>query len=70
MKQLTFYIHKDTASSKKSEKSDESLWKYEQKTLILVHFGQKWPNLDHFGPKRGPILIFLPRNETINFLQT
>ena len=70
MKQLTFYIHKDTASSKKSEKSDESLWKYEQKN---IDFGPFWPKMAKFGPfwtKKGPILIFLPRNETINFLQT
>ena len=33
-------------------------WKYEQKTLILSYFGQKWPILDHFWPKKGQFWIF------------
>ena len=47
-----FYSYGATASWGKSEKSDASFWKYEQKTLILGYFGQKWLILDHmFGLK-------------------
>ena len=37
-----FYVYKAKASWEKSEKSDVSLRKYEQKTLILGYFCQFW----------------------------
>ena len=49
-KRTFFYIYKVKASWEKSEKSDASLWKYEQKTLILGYFGQFWTI---FGQKRA-----------------
>ena len=55
-----FYIYKAKASWEKSEKSDASLWKYEQQTRILGYFGP-------FLAKKGPILNFRPKNETGTF---
>ena len=40
--------------------------KYEQKTLILDYFGQKWPILDHFRPKRAN-LEFSAKKQNCHF---
>ena len=127
MKQTFFYIYKAKASWEKSEKSDVSLWKYEQKKhwflAILAKngqfwtvFGQKranfefsakkwtghfftfikpglheknqknlmhhfgimskkhrfWTILTNFGPfltKKGPILNFRPKSDSVTFLR-
>ena len=55
-----FNICKAKASWEKSEKSDASLWKYEQKSLILGYFGP-------FLAKKGSILNFGPKSETVTF---
>ena len=60
-KQTIFHIYKAKVSWEKSEKSDASLWKYEQKTLILGYFGP-------FLAKKGPILNFRQKTETAIFL--
>ena len=61
-----FYIHKSKAWEK-SEKSDVSLRKYEQKTLILGWLDH-WTDWTIFGQK-GPILNFRSKSETVTFLQ-
>ena len=46
-------FYKAKVSWEKSEKSDASLWKYEQKTLILGYFGQKRANFEFSDKKRN-----------------
>ena len=63
-----FYIYKAKASWEKSEKSDASVWTYEQKQwfgAILAKNGQFWTI---FGQKRANF-EFLPKSETVTFLQ-
>ena len=59
-----FYVYKAKASWEKSEKSDVSLRKYEQKTLILGYFCQFWTI---FSQKRANF-EFSPKKRNCHFL--